>query len=137
MELGTQPLNNTIVQILLGGSVRLSPFCGSYTGKEREHRCDVGYVIDEGGDEDRTPYDDREKDEFVRAAEACDEVCEVIDNADFPDGCDDDEKSCQEEHSIIVHCLEGVNHALCGLLLDELPDDRDDAAHHADDTVGA
>ena len=70
--------------------IRLDIHSGGNTLNDRQHRRDIRNIVNERGDRNGTPDDDRIQQEQIVSANVCDPAGDIIDDADIPDTGNDD-----------------------------------------------
>ena len=74
----------------------------------RKHRCNVGNVIDEGGDDNGSPDDHGIEQEQVALSKGSNDAGEIIDDADLLEAADDKENGNQHQHGLVIKLTHGM-----------------------------
>ena len=104
-------------------------------GDDRQHRCHIGNVIDEGGEENREPHDHRVHHEEIAIAGSLEEAGHQVDHARLADAGDDHKQAGQQQQGEQVDLLEGADDDARILLDENAAQQADRIDAHADQAV--
>ena len=102
---------------------------------DREHRCNIRNVVNEGRDDNRAPDDDGVHAEEAVSAEFHKQGADVLNDARFGQRADDDEQAHEKQERFKVNFAQRILDGAEVLFLEDGADEADEEQRHADQAI--